>query len=78
MYYVYLMRCEDGSIYTGITNDLARRFREHREGTGGHYTRSHKVTKIVHTEEFKTRSEALEREAEIKSWRRERKLKLIT
>ena len=77
MYYVYIIRCEDKSLYTGITNDLERRFKEHKNKTGGHYTSSHKVEKIVHTEKFKNRSEALKREAKIKSWRREKKIILI-
>jgi len=77
MYYVYLIECEDKSIYTGITTDITRRFQEHKDGLGGHYTRAHKVKKILYTEEFPTRSEALKREAEIKSWPREKKLKLI-
>ncbi len=77
MYYVYLIRCEDGSIYTGITNDLERRFKEHKSKIGGHHTASHKVEKIIHTEEFDTKSAALKREAQIKGWRREKKLALI-
>ena len=77
MYFVYVLQCDDGSLYTGITNDLKRRFKQHKNGKGGSYTQSHPVEKIVHTEQFKTRSEALKREAEIKSWRREKKLALI-
>ena len=77
MYYVYLVQCEDKSIYTGITTDLKRRFQEHKDKVGGHYTRAHKVEKILHTEKFQTRSKASKREAEIKSWRREKKLELI-
>jgi putative endonuclease len=77
MYYIYLIRCEDKSIYTGITNDLERRFKEHKNKTGGHYTSSHKVEKIIHTEKFKTRSGALKWEAQIKSWPRIKKLALI-
>lgn len=77
MYFVYLIGCEDESIYTGITTDLERRFREHENKAGGNYTRAHKVEKILHTEKFKTRSKALKREAEIKSWPREKKLELI-
>lgn len=64
MYYVYLIQCEDGSIYTGITNNLERRFKEHKSKIGGHYTASHKVKEMVYTEEFKTKSEALKREAQ--------------
>ena len=67
MYYVYLIQCEDKSIYTGITTDLERRFQEHKDKIGGHYTRAHKVEKILYTEKFQTRSEALKRESEIRS-----------
>ncbi len=77
MYYVYLIQCEDGSIYTGITNNLERRFQEHADKIGGHYTRTHKVEKVLYSEEYPTRSDALKRESEIKGWRREKKLALI-
>ena len=77
MYYVYLIQCEDGSIYTGITTNLERRFKEHKGKAGGHYTRAHKVEKILYTEKYPTRSEALKRESQIKKLRREKKLKLI-
>ena len=76
MYYVYLIKCENKSIYTGVTNNLNRRFREHKEKTGGHYTASHKVEKIIYTEAFETKSGALKRESQIKGWRREKKLNL--
>ncbi len=77
MYCLYLIECEDKSIYTGITTDLKRRFQEHKKGLGGHYTRAHKVKKILHAEKFTTRSEASKRETLIKSWSRAKKLKLI-
>ena len=77
MYYVYLIECEDKTLYTGITTDIQRRFKEHSSGKGGAYTRSKKVERVLYTEEFKTRSGALKREAEIKGWRREKKLNLI-
>jgi len=77
MYFVYLLQCADNSIYTGITTDLERRFAEHKNKKGGHYTASHKVEKIIYTEQFPTKSAALKREAQIKSWRRSKKLKLI-
>ena len=77
MYYVYIIQCEDGSLYTGITNNLERRFLEHKDKSGGHYTATHKVEKIIHTEKFGTKNEALKREAQIKGWRREKKLALI-
>ena len=77
MYFVYLIECSDKSIYTGITTNVARRFNEHKTGKGGHYTRSRRVTKILHTEKFKTRSKALKRESEIKGWPKKKKLNLI-
>ena len=76
MYFVYLLQCCDKSIYTGITTDVQRRFREHKAGKGGAYTSSHPVTKIIYTEKYKTRSKALKREAEIKSWPRKKKIDL--
>jgi putative endonuclease len=77
MYFVYLLQCEDESIYTGITNDLQRRFWQHKTKKGGHYTSAHGAAEIIHTEEFKTRSEALRREAEIKKMPRRHKLALV-
>lgn len=77
MYYVYILLCKDSSFYTGITNDLERRFKQHKNKTGGHYTSAHPVEKILYTEKHKTRSEALKREAQIKSWHRKKKENLI-
>lgn len=77
MYFVYLIECEDKSIYTGITTDLKKRFAEHKAGKGGRYTRSHKVKKIIYSEKATTKSQALKRELEIKSWTRKKKLGLI-
>jgi putative endonuclease len=77
MYFVYLIECNDGSLYTGITTDVKRRFAEHKRGTGGHYTRAKGVVRIVYTEKRRDRSSASKREAEIKSWPREKKLTLV-
>ncbi len=76
MYHVYILLCKGGCLYTGITTDVERRFKEHRAGTGGHYTRSHKPEKIIYREKAATRSDALKREVEIKSWPREKKMQL--
>lgn len=76
MYYVYLLECADGSLYTGITTNLDRRLREHQEGKGGHYTRAHGATRMIHTEEHPNRSEASKREAEVKALSRMEKLAL--
>ena len=77
MYYVYLIECGDKTLYTGITTDIQRRLKEHSLGKGGAYTRAKKVRRVLYTEQFRTRSDALKREAEIKGWHREKKLDLI-
>ena len=76
MYFVYMLLCKDKSLYTGITTDVARRFLEHTNKKGGHYTASHPVAKIVYTEQFAARGAALKREAEIKAFPRKQKLVL--
>lgn len=77
MYFVYLIECSDGTLYTGMTTNVERRFKEHASGRGGHYTSSKEVLKVVYTEEYPNRSSALKREAQIKRWKREKKLELI-
>lgn len=76
-YFVYILLCKDKSLYTGITNDVAKRFLAHKKGTGARYTRSHPPVKIVHTEKYRTKGRALKREAEIKRFSRATKLKLF-
>ena len=76
MYFVYILKCKDGTLYTGITTDLARRLAEHKNGKGSKYARARKAGKIVHSEKKKNRSTASKREAEIKSWTRAKKLAL--
>jgi len=78
MYYVYMLECSDGSLYTGITTDVDRRFEEHENKKGGHYTSAKKAVKIVYTEKHKDRPSASRRESEIKRWKREKKLELIS
>jgi putative endonuclease len=77
MYFVYLLECKDGSIYTGITNDLDKRFEQHKAGKGGNYTRAKQARRIVYSEKQPDRSAALKREAQIKRWSREKKLLLM-
>lgn len=77
MWFVYILLCEDGSLYTGVSNNVNQRFSDHKNRKGGHYTRSHKPVKLVYQEKCGTKSEALKREAEIKSWSRERKIKIL-
>ena len=78
MYFVYLLRCRDESVYTGITTDVDRRLKEHQAGTASHYTSARGAIEMLYFEEHKTRSLALKREAEIKRWPRSKKLALIT
>ncbi len=74
---VYILECADHSLYTGVTNNLEKRFSDHQSGKGAKYTKSHKPIQIVYQEEFETHSEALKREIEIKSWTREQKIKWL-
>ncbi len=76
MWFVYILQCVDGSLYTGSTNNLKKRFLDHQNGKGGRYTRSHKVVKIVYSEELNTKSKALKRERQIKSYDKKKKIKL--
>ncbi len=75
--YVYILRCSDGSLYTGWTTDLQRRVADHSAGRGGRYTRSRRPVQLVYSESHSTRSASMQREAAIKRWPRTRKLALI-
>ena len=75
--YTYILRCADGSLYTGWTNDLSRRVAAHQAGRGGKYTRARLPVELVYSEQFDTKSEAMRREWEIKQLSREEKLTLI-
>ena len=77
MYYVYIIECGDRSLYTGMTTDVERRFNQHKNKEGGHYTSSKEVVRVVYTEEHPDRSAALKREAQIKGWTRQKKLNLL-
>ena len=74
---VYMLRCGDGSLYTGSTTDVERRLREHQGGTGARYTRSRPPVTLAYAEEAPDRSAAQRREAAIKKLPRAQKLKLI-
>jgi putative endonuclease len=75
---VYVLRCRDGSLYTGMTNDLRRRLAAHRAGKGAAYTRSRLPVRLVYTERRRGRGAALSREAAIKRLSRSAKLTLVT
>lgn len=74
---VYIVECRDRSLYTGITNDLERRLVEHGKGTGAKYTKTRRPVRLRYTETHGTKSDALKREAAIKSLSRTDKLALI-
>ncbi|MCX6340520.1 MAG: GIY-YIG nuclease family protein [Candidatus Aureabacteria bacterium] len=76
-WHVYIIRCRDGTLYTGVTNDLERRINDHNRGTGCRYTRGRGPVKLLYRESFRSRSSALRREARIKALGREEKLMLI-
>lgn len=76
-WYVYILRCGDGSLYTGITTDVQSRLEAHRSGKGAKYTRGRAPLELVYREECGDRSQALKRELAIKSLTREEKKKLI-
>jgi len=77
MWIVYMLRCRDGSLYTGITNDLPRRLARHRAGTASAYTRARRPLRLVYTERQPSRSAALRREAALKRLSRAAKLALL-
>lgn len=74
---VYIVRCRDGSLYTGCTNDLPRRVAAHNAGRGARYTRSRLPVELVWNVRVKDRSAALSREAKLKQLTREEKLALV-
>ena len=76
-WWVYILRCGDGTLYTGCTNDLPRRLQAHQSGRGAKYTRSRLPVELVYQEAVPDRSAALRREAAIKRLDRRRKLALI-
>ncbi|MDP1829613.1 MAG: GIY-YIG nuclease family protein [Archangium sp.] len=76
-WHVYMVRCVDDSLYTGCTNDLARRVAAHNAGKGARYTRSRRPVKVVWSVRVKDKSAALSREAKLKQLSRAEKLLLV-
>lgn len=74
---IYMLRCRDASLYTGITNDLSQRLQAHRQGVGSRYTRSRLPVKLVYVESATSRSAATRRELMIKRMSRQQKEILI-
>ena len=77
-YFVYLLLCDDGSYYTGYTNNVALRFERHKKGHGARYTRLRRPEKIVYVKEFRTRGAAIRRELQIKSLSHREKHELVS
>lgn len=76
-WFLYILKCVDGSLYTGITKDLERRFQMHSEGKAARYTRTRRPLEIIYKETCRTRTEALVRECAVKALSKARKLALI-
>src|SRR4051794_13600347 len=76
-WFVYIVRCGDGSLYTGITTDMNRRCKQHNAGTASRYTRSRRPVRLVYHEVRRNRSSALKREVSIKAMNRVEKLSMI-
>ena len=76
-WYVYLLRCADGTLYTGITNDVGRRVDAHNQGRGARYTRGRLPVELVYREAAGSRAAATRREAAVKRLSRAAKLRLI-
>ena len=76
MWYIYIIECQDGKLYTGLTENIDRRFHEHQH-KGSHFTSYNPALKILCTEKFDDKHQATKREQQIKGWTRKKKLALI-
>ena len=77
-HFVYIVRCKDGSLYTGYAKDPAARLERHNSGKGAKYTAGRRPVTLVFTEKFRSLSRALKREHELKQWTRSRKEALVS
>jgi len=77
LFYIYILKCSDNSLYTGYTDNLERRLKKHNQGKASKYTRSRLPVSIVYSEDHPDKSSAMKREIWIKSLSRENKIKLI-
>ena len=76
-YYVYIMTNHSRRLYTGMTNDLERRVAEHKEGLAPGFTQRYRINQLVYFEEYARVEDAIDREKQIKGWRRAKKIALI-
>ena len=77
LWFVYIIECADGRFYTGVTDNVERRFQQHKSGQGGSFTNRFGVQRLLYYEKFPARAAALKREAQLKGWTRIKKLALI-
>lgn len=77
MHYIYIVECNDKTLYTGYTNNLEKRIKVHNEKKGAKYTRGRTPVSLKYWEEFDSKSDAMKRESEIKEMRKKKKLELI-
>ena len=73
LFYLYILKCRDGSYYIGHTEDLEKRMAEHKGGKGGSYTSARLPIEVMYVEEFQHRDSALEAERKLKKWTRKKK-----
>ena len=76
MNYTYILKCNDGTLYTGWTNNLEKRIKDHNEGKGAKYTKARRPVELVYYEEFELKEEAMKREYAIKQLTRKQKEEL--
>ena len=76
-WYLYILECNDGSFYTGVAKDVARRFKMHESGKASRYTRTHLPVKLIYQEKCKSRTQALVRECAVKTFPKKKKLALV-
>lgn len=74
---VYILRCHDGKLYTGITTNLEQRIKDHNRGKGCKYTAYRRLVRLVYSEPYPDRSSAMKREAQLKGWTKKKKERLI-
>ena len=77
MNYTYILKCSDDTLYTGWTNNLEKRIKDHNDGNGAKYTKPRRPVELIYYEEFETKEEAMKREYAIKQLTRAQKLGLI-
>ena len=76
-WFLYVLKCSDGTFYTGITNDLERRLKMHQDGKASRYTRTRRPVEMLYSEKCGNRSKALIRECEVKEWPKKKKEALV-